>query len=123
MMRRITSTLLSVSLVATMLPKTVSAAPLHPNAFDLPGAEQPGATLEYDSANRLRRVKRGSLDIRYLYDALGNLDAAIVDDGVKVTRTDLMVDESGPLPRIIGALTSDGSKELYAYGPMGVAMV
>jgi RHS repeat-associated protein len=104
------------------LPGRAAAAP-HPNAFDRPDAAQPGAKLEYDSANRLRRVQRGSLDIRYVYDGLGNLEAEIVDDGQTVTRTDLMIDESGPLPRVVGAVTSDGSHELYAYGPTGVAVV
>jgi len=122
-MAKLIPTILSVAIAATILPGAATAAPLHANAFDGPGAAQPGATLEYDAANRLRRVKRGSLDIRYVYDGLGNLEAEIVDDGQKVTRTDLMLDESGPLPRIIGALTNDGAHELYAYGPMGLTMV
>ena len=127
-MRRIITTTLIAALATTSLPGEAVAGPqfgnaLHDNAFDQPGAQQPGARLEYDSANRLRRVKRGSLDIRYVYDGLGNLEAEIVDDGQKVTRTDLLLDESGPLPRVLGALGDDGGHELYAYGPMGVAMV
>ena len=127
-MRKIMITTLSAALVTMSLPAEAVAGPLygnamHDNAFDQPGAGQPGAKLEYDSANRLRRMKRGNLDIRYVYDGLGNLEAEIVDDGQKVTRTDLMLDESAPLPRVIGALTDDGAHELYAYGPMGVAMV
>lgn len=127
-MRKTMITTLSAALVTMSLPAEAVAGPLygnamHDNAFDQPGAGQPGAKLEYDSANRLRRVKRGNLDIRYVYDGLGNLEAEIVDDGQKVTRTDLMLDESGPLPRVIGALTDDGARELYAYGPMGVAIV
>jgi len=127
-MHKIMIMLLSGTLVTMSVPAEAVAGPqfgnaLHDNAFDQAGAAQPGATLEYDAANRLRRVKRGSLDIRYIYDGVGNLEAEIVDDGQKVTRTDLLVDESGPLPRVIGALTDDGARELYAYGPMGVAMV
>lgn len=127
-MRKFTITTLSAALVTVSIPAEAVAGPLygnamHDNAFDQAGAGQPGAKLEYDSANRLRRMKRGNLDIRYVYDGLGNLEAEIVDDGQKVTRTDLMLDESAPLPRVIGALTDDGAHELYAYGPMGVAMV
>lgn len=34
--------------------------------------------------------------------------------------TDLVLDEQAALPRVLAAIRSDGSEELYAYGPEGL---
>ncbi len=57
----------------------------------------------------------------YGYDGWGNLPRETVQSSAAITTTDFVLDERGGLTRILGALRSDGSEELYAYGPEGVA--
>lgn len=43
-----------------------------------------------------------------------------LQSGAVITTTDLVLDERGGLPRVLGAIRSDGVTTLYAYGSDGV---
>ncbi|MBK9715620.1 MAG: hypothetical protein IPO81_30720 [Kouleothrix sp.] len=74
------------------------------------------ASYEYDAANRLIKSVRGGITTSYGYDGNGNLVRETVGD----VTSDLLLDERGPLPTILGEVRSDGSEIRYAYGPEGV---
>jgi hypothetical protein len=44
-----------------------------------------------------------------------------VQSGTTITATEFVLDEQRALPRILGAIRSDGTTELYAYEPEGLA--
>jgi RHS repeat-associated protein len=74
-------------------------------------------TYSYDGANRLIQTVKGGVTTTYGYDGWGNL----IQETVNGVTSDLLLDESSALPRVLGEERSDGTSLLYAYGPEGFA--
>ena len=75
----------------------------------------------YDGANRLVQTVTGGTTTSYGYDGWGNLVRETIQNGTTTTTTDFVLDEQGGLPRILGAIRSDATEELYSYAPEGFA--
>lgn len=80
-------------------------------------------TYAYDIANRLRTsVAADGREVHYEYDGLGQQVAQTrcAPDGT-CTRTELLLDESGSLPVVVGIVDDGAGRTYYAWGPEGLA--
>jgi len=78
------------------------------------------SSTTYDAANRLVTSTTNGTTTAYTYNGWGTLVQECIQTGAVITTTDLVLDERGGLPRVLGTIRSDGLTTLYAYGAEGV---